>query len=220
MILASAVSASSSTSTSLPDSLNLSMLLDDITFHIIDVASGITTDKRTFNSDHIYLNNHAGVHLFENKLGIVSVKTQSIHFLNVSDSGHFEYLFNVGYYCRPDDELLLSQQKASEQKYRDLVLQSTIPLTQTPRTYLISLSSSEGSESFNTDKLPFSGLKQRIMSYLYNEALSQGTVYAMNHFYITFDYFESLTMCRMQFIDSDKIIIKYVSEAGYFLYNS
>ncbi|KAI9324999.1 De-etiolated protein 1 Det1-domain-containing protein [Obelidium mucronatum] len=57
--------------------------------------------------------------------------------------------------------------------------------------------------------LPFSGIKQRVMSFLYRQALDYGTPAALRHFYLTFDQFTSLVMWRMQFLDHDTILIKF-----------
>lgn len=63
-------------------------------------------------------------------------------------------------------------------------------------------------------------MKQRIMSFLYRRAQSDGFLLLNNfrsisHFFTTLSNFESLVMCRMQFIDDNHIIIKYLSPSRY-----
>lgn len=86
MILASAASAgpaSSEPSPRYPDALDCLPLLDNITFYIIEIETGRLTCSKVYNNDYIYLNNMAGVHLYGEILGIVSVKNQCIYLLNI-----------------------------------------------------------------------------------------------------------------------------------------
>ncbi|KAJ3060389.1 acid phosphatase det1, partial [Podochytrium sp. JEL0797] len=55
---------------------------------------------------------------------------------------------------------------------------------------------------------PLSGLKQRLMTFLYRQALDHNTPSALRHFYLTFDQYTSLVLWRMQFIDDDTILLK------------
>ncbi|KAJ3242535.1 acid phosphatase det1 [Chytriomyces hyalinus] len=57
--------------------------------------------------------------------------------------------------------------------------------------------------------LPFSGLKQRLLSFLYRKAAESGNPATMRHFYLTFDQYASLVMWRMQFLENDTILIKF-----------
>jgi hypothetical protein len=55
----------------------------------------------------------------------------------------------------------------------------------------------------------FSGLKHRIMAYLYRRAQQDGSIAAMREFYMAFEQYVSLVMWRMQFIGDDHILIKF-----------
>jgi hypothetical protein len=85
LILASAASASTSTEESsssarkFPNSLTWIGGLDDVTFWVLDTATGDVLGKRTYKNDYIYLNNHSGVHLYEDYLAIASVQNQCIY---------------------------------------------------------------------------------------------------------------------------------------------
>ncbi|KAJ3016631.1 UNVERIFIED_CONTAM: acid phosphatase det1 [Siphonaria sp. JEL0065] len=57
--------------------------------------------------------------------------------------------------------------------------------------------------------IPLSGIKQRMLAFLYRQALDNGTPAALRHFYMTYDQVSSLIMWRMQFLDNDNILIKF-----------
>ena len=107
MILAS-VAPSQSTTVNEPQSLDCIPQLDDIVFYSLDLESGLVIDEYFFESDYIFLNNHAGVDLYDQTLAITSIQHQSIHFLLIKQSGHFVFLFKFGKYVHVDDELFLS----------------------------------------------------------------------------------------------------------------
>ena len=60
-----------------PSFLNVN--LDDITFRVVEIETGAVLDKITYQSDYIYLNNHTGVHLYEELFAVTSVQNQSIY---------------------------------------------------------------------------------------------------------------------------------------------
>lgn len=66
--------------------------------------------------------------------------------------------------------------------------------------------------SDSTPKI-FSGLKQRIMSYLYRKAIASLSTNpkALTHFYLTFSYFSNLVFWRCGFLDDEHILIKFGS---------
>ncbi|TPX59699.1 hypothetical protein PhCBS80983_g02300 [Powellomyces hirtus] len=110
MIVASAVrSESELPSQRTPSSLQGLRDLDDVTFWIVDLVSGELVDKRKFEHDFIYLNHHAGVHLFHDTFGITSVKHQCIYMLYITEAGRFVNVRTLGWYNHDDDELLMAQ---------------------------------------------------------------------------------------------------------------
>ncbi|TPX44184.1 hypothetical protein SeLEV6574_g04662 [Synchytrium endobioticum] len=58
------------------------------------------------------------------------------------------------------------------------------------------------------ESMPLSGLKQRILSYLYRRAVASRDEAAIRHFYLTYPYFAALVMWRVQFIDQHHLMIK------------
>ncbi|KAJ3282010.1 acid phosphatase det1 [Borealophlyctis nickersoniae] len=291
MIVASAVQSTGTPEDGrrYPNSLRCINSLDDVTFWILDLATGRISDKRTFKNDYIYLTNHAGVHLFGQILGITSVQNQAIYLLHVKDSGQFVDLRTVGWFNYEDDELVLGRYREAEEQHqrkrrrlesssehesttgsdshfwehmaplspggdrfpttapmlnqafpgfrpasalprapftspaaqrRHLLNDATIHQVPTgassgSRTVLTSLhvASPVGIPAVdsNPKSVPLSGLKHRVMAYLYKRALSAGKASAINHFYLTFAQFSSLVMWRMQFLDDSHIMIKFGS---------
>ncbi|GJJ75964.1 de-etiolated-1 [Entomortierella parvispora] len=71
--------------------------------------------------------------------------------------------------------------------------------------------------SFNTQKnrdephaQTISGIKQRLMAYLFRKAFdADDDGAALRHFHLTFDQFSSLIMLRMQFLDESTLLIKF-----------
>ncbi|KAH9272013.1 hypothetical protein BASA83_005859 [Batrachochytrium salamandrivorans] len=60
----------------------------------------------------------------------------------------------------------------------------------------------------NEASCPLSGIKHRIMAYLYRRAITSTLPDALNHFHLTYPYFSALVMWRMQFLDRGHILLK------------
>ncbi|KAJ3187845.1 acid phosphatase det1 [Gaertneriomyces sp. JEL0708] len=92
--------------------------LDNVTFWVVNIATGNIADRRTFENDYIYLQNHSGVHLFGDILGITSVRNQTIYVFHIRDSGKLVSVRNIGWLNYDDDELLLAQCRTEEERYQ------------------------------------------------------------------------------------------------------
>ena len=199
--------------------------LDDVTFWVIELSSGKITDKKTLYGDCVFLSHHAGVHLFENYFAVTSVQNQCIYIYQIRPNGTLVPGMNLGWMTLPDDEMVLNKRQADNTtgvSFTTSLRFQTIPEINflgsqlEPRLAAISPVSPRTSveivEPNLVDKKEFknlSGLKQRIMSFLFKRAHSSNDPNAISHFYLTFDYFAKLVMWRMQFLDSDNIMIKY-----------
>ncbi|KAK6099842.1 acid phosphatase det1 [Batrachochytrium dendrobatidis] len=92
------------------------------------------------------------------------------------------------------------------------------PITQRPVTlgytrdnYLRQNSSVETNEGYDSQAesmYPLSGIKHRMLAYLYRRAIASKVPGAIGHFHLTYPYFASLVMWRMQFLDCDHILLK------------
>jgi De-etiolated protein 1 Det1 len=180
--------------------------VDDITFWVLNVESGQVVEKKTFKNDYIYLSNHSAVHLYGNNLGVVSVKYQCIHILLIKSTGELAETMKIGWHNYPDDELYLSVHKQAVEKFEknraSLLLSSTtrqnlfVPLPPSLTSHASGNSSDVGllydMETANDAKpvrqtAPLSGLKQRIMSYLYRNANSS------RYIHVTLEQFRTFT---------------------------
>ena len=109
-----------------PTSLTCITNQDDVTFWVIDVLTGDICDSKTYRNDYMYLTNHAGVHLFDNLLGITSVQNQCIYILMIKDSGQMVEVNTVGYFSREDDELQIAMQSEAELKFNNDVMEKQL----------------------------------------------------------------------------------------------
>ena len=220
-----ATARNSSESRSLPSSLRIIPNLDDITLWLVHLETGKIRDKLEFKSDYIYLSNHSGVSLYENLLGITSVQHQTIYFYKLVD-GKFVSCLNLGWWNRDDDELFMMMHEERVARFDNLGCehgQDCFGYKNNDREEFYSIDSAEtlpnDDDAVENPNLIMSGLKQRMMSYLYRQALDSSNPQVMSHFYLTFGYFRDLIMWRTQFLDSginsinqiDHILIKFGS---------
>ncbi|KAJ3325347.1 acid phosphatase det1 [Boothiomyces sp. JEL0866] len=195
-----------------PNSLSCITPLDDITFYVIEIASGIICDKKVFTSDYIYLANHSGCHLFNDYFGITSVQNQCIYIYVIKPDGKFVHMLDLGWHCNADDQLVLDDQFRKEMHHAELDFQTRILFNdshQVPSdagySYLFNSTVSIEIPVNENKNVPLPGLVQKTMAFLYHKALESNT---LGHFYQSFSYFSSLVMWRMQFISESLIMIK------------
>ncbi|KAI9204104.1 De-etiolated protein 1 Det1-domain-containing protein [Polychytrium aggregatum] len=265
MIVASTVSSNTihDRQRRFPNSMRGMQALDNVTFWIICIKTGEITDRRIYKDDHIYLQNHSGVHLNGNLLGIVSVPHQSIYIVHITPSGKFIDVRTIGWLNSEDDELHLQKHWDAEEKFQrkqyesesahslDYLLDSggSSPVTQPPpvqfsrggryhgdafdpNLHQVPVSSASDPSRFNilsriwsqtfaamdpqisdgeSSHMPLSGIKHRLMAYLFRRAVSSKSPRIMRHYYMSFQHFASLAMWRMQFLDDRHILIKFGS---------
>lgn len=71
------------------------------------MEDGIILDKKVFHNDFINLAHNMGVYLYDDLLAVVSLRYQTIHILQIRESGNIVDVRAIGEYCREDDELFL-----------------------------------------------------------------------------------------------------------------
>ncbi|XP_074584097.1 light-mediated development protein DET1-like isoform X4 [Curcuma longa] len=82
--------------------------IDKITFHLVRLNDGVVMDEKSFCNDYVNLVHNMGVFLYENLLCILSLRHQTIHILQVRDSGNLVDVRSIGPFCLEDDELFLN----------------------------------------------------------------------------------------------------------------
>ena len=204
IILSSAVPSTSSSSHRNPESLICLPALDDVTFWILELTSGKITEKKTLYGDCIFLSHHAGVHLYQNYFAVTSVQNQCIYIYQVRSNGTLVPGMNLGWMTMPDDEMVLNLSPKLEGP-PDFSFVSSVQFNHS----VIDRIPNDANLSGSSESKLLSGLKQRMMSFLFKRARNSSDRNSILHFYLTFDFFASLVMWRMQFLDSDNIMIKY-----------
>ncbi|KAI8842979.1 De-etiolated protein 1 Det1-domain-containing protein [Chytridium lagenaria] len=166
-----------------PTSLNTFPDTDDITFWLIDILAGKVLDKITYCGDFILLANHAGVSIHNDVLAITSVQNQCIFLVLIKSKSSFVSIRTVGWHNYEDDGLLIEEAINAEIQYGGPQL-------------------GEG-----TDQI-LSGIRHRLMVYLFKKARQMGTIKAMSHFHMMFQQFSTMIMWRAQFLDQTHLLIK------------
>lgn len=72
------------------------------------MEDGEILDKKVFSNDFVNLTHNMGVFLYDDLLAIVSLRYQTIHILQIRDSGNLVDVRAIGEFCREDDELFLN----------------------------------------------------------------------------------------------------------------
>ncbi|KAJ0018059.1 hypothetical protein Pint_11658 [Pistacia integerrima] len=144
--------------------------IEKITFHLLRLEDGVVMDEKVFRNDFINLAHNMGVCLYDDLLAIVSLRYQTIHVLQIRDSGSLVDVRAIGSFCREDDELFLN----SNSQY----------MTTSDRSRLHHLPGNNIENGSNHDQPnqdnPFlSGIKQRLLSFIFrgiwNEETDQTT---------------------------------------------
>ncbi|KAL6977937.1 acid phosphatase det1, partial [Sarracenia purpurea var. burkii] len=85
--------------------------IEKITFHLLRLEDGVILDERVFRNDYVNLVHSMGsmgVFLYDDLLAIASLRYQTIHILQIRDSGNLVDIRAIGEFCREDDELFLN----------------------------------------------------------------------------------------------------------------
>ncbi|KAM3330425.1 hypothetical protein ACQJBY_026976 [Aegilops geniculata] len=81
--------------------------IEKITFYLVRLEDGAILDEKAFCNDFINLAHSIGAYLYEDLVCIVSLRYQTIHVLQIRDSGSLVEVRRIGAFCREDDELFL-----------------------------------------------------------------------------------------------------------------
>uniref|UniRef100_A0A0D9Y245 Light-mediated development protein DET1 n=1 Tax=Oryza glumipatula TaxID=40148 RepID=A0A0D9Y245_9ORYZ len=81
--------------------------IEKITFYLVRLDDGAILDEKAFRNDFINLAHSIGAYLYEDLLCIVSLRYQTIHVLQIRDSGNLVEVRKIGAFCQEDDELFL-----------------------------------------------------------------------------------------------------------------
>ncbi|WOL08883.1 light-mediated development protein DET1 isoform X1 [Canna indica] len=185
--------------------------IEKITFHLVRLKDGEVMDEKSFYNDFVNLTPHSmGVFLYEDLLCIMSLRYQTIHILQVRDSGNLVDVRNIGAFCLEDDELYLNSHTqcpavVNKSKPDENIHQSANGIHHQQVT--------QGS-SFLT------GIKQRLLSFIFRKAWNEEADPALRvqhlkkKFYFHFQDYVDLIMWKVQFLDRYHLLIKFGSVDG------
>ncbi|MBA0601590.1 hypothetical protein Gorai_004763 [Gossypium raimondii] len=112
------------------------------------LEDGFKLDEKVFHNDCVNLTHNMGAFLYDDLLAVVSLRYQTIHILQIRDSGNLVDVRAIGAYCREDDELFINS---------NLVDNGT------------------NHDQPNSNNSFLSGIKQRLLSFIFREIWSEET---------------------------------------------
>ncbi|XP_030499339.1 light-mediated development protein DET1 isoform X2 [Cannabis sativa] len=178
--------------------------IEKITFHLLRLEDGVVLDEKVFNDDFINLAHNMGVFMHDDLLAVVSLRYQTIHILQIRDSGNLVDVRAIGAFCSEDDELFLN---------------SNVP------TMGVQLTENNVENGLhqglpNSSNYFLSGIKQRLLSFIFRGIWSEETNHALRAqnlkrmFYFHFQDYVDLIIWKVQFLDRHHLLIKFGSVDG------
>lgn len=130
--------------------------IEKITLHLLRMEDGVILDVKVFHNDFINLAHSLGVFLYDDLLAILSLRYQIIHILQIRDSGNLVNVRAIGAFCREDDELFLNANTQWQQ-------------------FPVNHVENGQHQQFNPDNLFLSGIKQRLLSFIFRNLWNEET---------------------------------------------
>ncbi|XP_040946815.1 light-mediated development protein DET1 isoform X1 [Gossypium hirsutum] len=172
---------------------------EKITIHLFRLEDGFKLDEKVFHNDCVNLTHNMGAFLYDDLLAVVSLRYQTIHILQIRDSGNLVDVRAIGAYCREDDELFLNSSSQLAGNRGDLVDNGT------------------NHDQPNSNNSFLSGIKQRLLSFIFREIWSEETDQTQRvqclkkKFYFHFQDYVDLVILKVQFLDRHHLLIKFGS---------
>ncbi|CAK8539274.1 unnamed protein product [Lathyrus sativus] len=185
--------------------------IEKITFHLLRMEDGEILDKKIFSNDFVNLTHNMGVFLYDDLLAIVSLRYQTIHILQIRDSGNFVHVRAIGEFCREDDELFLNSNA------QGMPLSNKNKQHQVPENH-VENHMHQGQPNVGNSFL--SGIKQRLLSFIFQGLWNEETDDTLriqrlrNKFYFHFQDYVDLIIWKVQFLDRHHLLIKFGSVDG------
>ncbi|XP_022726816.1 light-mediated development protein DET1 isoform X2 [Durio zibethinus] len=176
--------------------------IEKITFHLLRLEDGVILDEKVFHNDYVNLAHNMGVFLYDDLLAVVSLRYQTIHILQIRDSGNLVDVRAIGAYCREDDELFINSSSQLSGNCGDIV------------------DNGIHHDQPNSNSYFLSGIKQRLLSFIFREIWSEETDQTQRvqclkkKFYYHFQNYVDLMIWKVQFLDRHHLLIKFGSVDG------
>ncbi|CAD5187736.1 unnamed protein product [Musa acuminata subsp. malaccensis] len=184
--------------------------IEKITFHLVRLKDGVVMDEKSFCNDFVNLAHSMGVFLYEDLLCIMSLRYQTIHILQVRDSGNLVDVRNIGSFCLEDDELFLNSHAQC----------MTVPNKSKPVGSVHESANGIHHQPVAQASSFLTGIKQRLLSFIFRKAWSEEAdpILRVQHlkkkFYFHFQDYVDLIMWKAQFLDRHHLLIKFGSVDG------
>ncbi|KAK8617509.1 hypothetical protein V6N13_080421 [Hibiscus sabdariffa] len=172
---------------------------EKITVHLLRLQDGVILDEKVFHNDCVNFTHNMGAFLYDDLLAVVSLRYQTIHILQIRDSGNLVDVRAIGAYCREDDELFINSSSQLSGNRGDLV------------------DNGINHDQPNSNNSFLSGIKQRLLSFIFREIWSEKTdptqrVQCLKKkFYFHFQDYVDLVILKVQFLDRHHLLIKFGS---------
>lgn len=185
--------------------------IERITFHLLRLEDGIVLDEKVFQDDFVNLAHNMGVFLYDDLLAIVSLRYQTIHILQIRDSGNLVDVRAIGAFCREDDELFLNS--------------NALAMGTHDKSKLHQLTDNHVENGLhqnqpNSENFFLSGIKQRLLSFIFRGIWHEETNHNLRvqhlkkKFYFHFQDYIDLIIWKVQFLDRHHLLIKFGSVDG------
>ncbi|KAL5747027.1 hypothetical protein ACOSP7_024021 [Xanthoceras sorbifolium] len=188
--------------------------IEKITFHLVRLEDGVILDEKVFHNDFINLAHNMGVFLYDDLLAIVSLRYQTIHVLQIRESGNLVDVRAIGSFCREDDELFLNSHS------------QCITISDRSRLHQRSGNQVENGLQPNQGNSFLNGIKQRLLSFIFRGIWNEETDQTVRiqclkkKFYFHFQDYVDLIIWKVQFLDRHHLLIKFGSVDGGVLRNA
>ncbi|XP_021636443.1 light-mediated development protein DET1 isoform X2 [Hevea brasiliensis] len=200
--------------------------IERITFHLLRLEDGMILDEKVFRNDFVNLAHNMGVFLYDDLLAIVSLRYQTIHILQIRESGNLVDIRAIGTFCREDDELFLNSSTQC------MAIADKSKMHQSSWSHV---ENSVHNTQPSSDNSFLSGIKQRLLSFIFrgiwneerHNSMFIGThgfyCTALHHqrvqglkkkFYFHFQDYVDLIIWKVQFLDRHHLLIKFGSVDG------
>ncbi|KAL4351229.1 hypothetical protein GQ457_06G003860 [Hibiscus cannabinus] len=172
---------------------------EKITIHLLRLQDGVKLDEKVFHNDCVNFTHNMGAFLYDDLLAVVSLRYQTIHILQIRDSGNLVDVRAIGAYCREDDELFINSSSQLSGNRGDLV------------------DNGINHDQPNSNHSFLSGIKQRLLSFIFREIWSEETDQTQRvqclkkKFYFHFQDYVDLVILKVQFLDRHHLLIKFGS---------
>eukprot|EP00045_Choanoeca_perplexa_P006988 m.61379 g.61379 ORF g.61379 m.61379 type:complete len:556 (+) comp13873_c0_seq2:130-1797(+) len=171
-----------------------------VRFLVINYVTNDVVDQLVFDNDHIVLGAGLGVTFKGGHLAITSLRYQELRLYHLRQDGLLTHAVTIGQHCLPDDGMVLEQTRHPDRAARSQQAPSQpvglASLSQHLRT---------ASTSPFTESSMLTGFQQKMMTCLYQQALTSNT---LRSFYFHFEDYLQLVLWQASLINHRLVVFK------------